>query len=58
TLCSQYTTLLVSSQAVLKAQWNPQETQALLDHLVAHKSEDEGAGNFNNLTFNAALSSI
>jgi hypothetical protein len=28
-LCSQYTTLLMSSQSVLKAHWNPQETQVL-----------------------------
>jgi len=57
-LCLQYTTLLMSSQSAPKTQWNPQETQALLDHLVAHKSEGEGAGNFKDPTFNAALSSI
>jgi hypothetical protein len=57
-LCSQYTTLLMSSQSVPKAHWNPQETQALLDYLVAHKSEGKGAESFKDPTFNAALASI
>ena len=57
-LCSQYTTLLMSSQSVPKAHWNPQETQAFLDYLVTHKSEGEGAGGFKDPTFNAALASI
>ena len=48
----------MSSQSVPKAYWNPQETQVLLDYLVAHKSEGEGAGSFKDPTFNAAVPSI
>lgn len=62
-LCSHSTTLLMSSiqpapSAAPKAQWNNEEVLALLNHLDANKSQGEGAGNFKDVTFSNAVTSI
>ena len=58
TLCSHYTTLLMALQPAPKAQWNPTETTALLDHLVDKKASGDGVSNFKDTVYNAALVSI
>ena len=35
--------------------WTNEETRALLNHLLHHQSESEGAGGFNNAVFQSAF---
>ena len=38
--------------------WTDEETGALLNHLLHHQSESEGAGGFNNAVFQSAISEL
>ncbi|KAF8809176.1 hypothetical protein BYT27DRAFT_7095205, partial [Phlegmacium glaucopus] len=46
TLCAQYSAVLMTSNSNSKAQWNEEETTALLLYLDGRKYETEGIGNF------------
>jgi hypothetical protein len=56
-LSAQYTTVLMSLKPE-RADWNANETAALVDYLYEHKSEAGDGGSFKNQTFNAAVQAI
>jgi hypothetical protein len=58
TLCGQVATAIMATAPSDKAQWNEDETMALVDYLLEHKSEIAEAGMFKMGTFNAAASHI
>jgi hypothetical protein len=61
TLCAQVATAIMATTPTAppdKAQWNEEETSALVDFLLEHKSEIGDAGMYKMGTFNAAASSI
>lgn len=63
-LCAQYTTLLIATPSEMtqaptgtsseRANWNDEETTALVDYLYEHQSEAGDGGNFKQSTSNAA----
>jgi len=64
TLCAQAATAVMATASIAptapidKAQWNENETVALVDFFLEHKSEIGDAGMFKMGTFNAAAASI
>src|SRR6202044_789545 len=60
TLCAQVATAIMATTPTApdKAQWNENETIALVDFLLEHKSEIGDAGMFKMGTFNAAAGHI
>ena len=65
TLCAQVATAIMSTAPLAapstsdsKAQWNDNETMALVDYLLEHKSEIGDAGMYRMGTFNAAAGHI
>jgi hypothetical protein len=67
-ICVQFLNLLMSlepSQSgsrantqAAKAQWNDEETNALLDHLINNKTLGQGNGNFKDTVFTSAAEAI
>jgi hypothetical protein len=65
TLCAQVATAIMATSPLAtvtappdKAQWNEDETTALVDFLLEHKSEIGDAGMYKMGTFNAAAGRI
>jgi hypothetical protein len=59
TICAQVATALMATAPPSdKAQWNEDETSALVDFLLEHKSEIGDAGMYKMGTFNAAAGNI
>jgi hypothetical protein len=48
----------IQPNPVEKAQWNTQEVVAHINYLEEHKSQDESAVNFKEVTFSGAVSAI
>jgi hypothetical protein len=63
-LCAHVATVIMATASTpsasdnLKAQWNENETVALVDYLLDHKSEIGDAGMYKMGTFNAAAGHI
>ena len=55
--CCQYTITFMSQSATKSANafWTDEETGALLNYLLHHQLESEGAGGFNNVVFQSAI---
>jgi len=58
TLCGQVATAIMATAPPDKAQWNDDETIALVDDLLEHKSAIGEAGMYKMATFNAAAGHI
>lgn len=63
TICAQFTTLLMAQPELnapkaAHAQWNDEETAALVDFMHDHASEGEGGGNFKPQVYTSAAESI
>ncbi|KAG1754139.1 hypothetical protein EDB19DRAFT_1967913 [Suillus lakei] len=59
-ICGQFTTVLTSTEAPSKpkAQWNAQETDALLAHLFSNLSEAGDGNNFKAVTYTSAAATL
>jgi len=60
-LCAQIATVAMAAAPTTRgptAQWNDEETKALVAYLLAHKSEMGDGGTYKMETFNAAANAI
>ncbi|KAG1746911.1 hypothetical protein EDB19DRAFT_1905737 [Suillus lakei] len=59
-ICGQFTTVLMATEAPSepKAQWNAQETDALLAHLFSNLSEAGNGNNFKAATYTSAAATL